>query len=153
MSLRTLSQVLKYSILQLNSSPSPQLDCRIIIDFLLQKNSLFLNPETLISEEIYSKILTLIERRKKLEPIAYIIGKKEFYGLEFKVTKDTLIPRPDSEIIIETTLEILKEYFDGKSVKIMDLCTGSGALAVTILKNFYSSKVEIFGIDISEKAI
>ena len=78
----------------------------------------------------------LIARREKLEPIAYIVGQKEFYGLDFKVNKNVLIPRPDSE----TVIELAKSYFSpGDELSILDLGTGSGCLVLTLLSLFTNS--------------
>jgi len=90
----------------------------------------------------------LIERRKKGEPIAYLINKKEFWNNEFFVNKDVLIPRPDTELIIE---EVLKIYSKNMQLQVLDIGTGSGCILLSILKersNFYGT-----GIDISKKSI
>ena len=91
----------------------------------------------------------LIHRRKKGEPIAYIINKKEFWKDSFFVDSSVLIPRPDSEIIIETAIK----YFPNlnENLKIIDLGSGSGCLIISLLREFKNS--EGIGIDINEKAI
>jgi release factor glutamine methyltransferase len=90
----------------------------------------------------------LIERRKKGEPIAYLINKKEFWKDEFFVNKDVLIPRPDTELIID---QVLKIYSKDVQLQVLDIGTGSGCILLSILKernNFYGT-----GIDISKKSI
>lgn len=90
------------------------------------------------------EFLALVERRVSHEPIAYILGHKEFWGLEFKVTNATLIPRPDSETLIEAVLENYKDK--STDYKILDLGTGTGCLAITLLheyKNAYATLVDI----------
>jgi len=99
-----------------------------------------------------------IARRAKHEPIAYILGHKEFFGLEFRVDENTLIPRPETELLIE---EVLQEFQDtrynpeysGQNTKIIDVGTGSGNIIVSLAKNLESKKIKFVGIDISEKAL
>lgn len=90
----------------------------------------------------------LIVRRGKTEPLQYIIGSVEFYGMEFKVTRSVLIPRPETEILIERILESVDK--EG-SIKILDIGTGSGNIAVALAKNLPNSKVT--AIDISDDAL
>ena len=92
------------------------------------------------------KFLKGIERLKAGEPIQYVIEKTEFYGLEFYVNKNVLIPQPDTEILVG---EILENFSSKK--EILDLCTGSGAIAVSLKKNMKGAK--IFASDISKKAL
>jgi len=142
--LKTASAQLKDSGIE-----SPALDSRLLLSHLLKipvekiiVGDFSLNPE---QQNEYQK---LIARRKNGEPVAYIIGKKEFYGREFKVTQDTLIPRPDSETIINAALE----YFPRDSgIKILDLGVGTGCLLLTLLKEFPHSSG--FGVDISAAAL
>jgi release factor glutamine methyltransferase len=89
-----------------------------------------------------------IARRGKFEPLQYIVGKVDFYGLSFIVTPDVLIPRPETEILVDT---IVNEYKTDSSKKILDIGVGSGCIAVSIAKNLVGS--EVTGIDISGKAI
>ncbi len=90
----------------------------------------------------------LIARRAVHEPVAYIIGEQEFYGRSFRVTSDTLIPRPDSEILVETVVEILH---DRQTARIIDLGTGSGALLLSVLAE--RPDFQGVGIDTSEGAL
>jgi len=101
-----------------------------------------------LNSEQLDKFKNLIERRKKGEPIAYLINKKEFWKDEFFVNNDVLIPRPDTELLIE---EVLKIYSKNKQLQVLDIGTGSGCILLSILKerpNFYGT-----GIDISKKSI
>jgi release factor glutamine methyltransferase len=91
----------------------------------------------------------LVRRRANREPLQYIIGNQEFWGLEFKVTPDTLIPRPESELIIDATLGIMQDR--NRAVRIIDLCTGTGCLAVSLAKELTSAY--IIATDTSEKAL
>ncbi|MDC1197027.1 peptide chain release factor N(5)-glutamine methyltransferase [Pelagibacteraceae bacterium] len=138
------------SILQKNKIANPQLDSEILLSNSIKrdKKHIFLNPKEVLNSEQLGKFKSLIERRKKGEPIAYLINKKEFWKDEFFVNKDVLIPRPDSELIIE---QVLKIYSKDDQLQILDIGTGSGCILLSILKersNFYGT-----GIDISKKSI
>ena len=138
------------NILQKNKIPNPQLDSEILLTNLIKrdKKHIILNPKELLNSEQLDKFKNLIERRKKGEPIAYLINKKEFWKDEFFVNKDVLIPRPDTELIIE---QVLKIYSKDEQLQVLDIGTGSGCILLSILKerpNFYGT-----GIDISKKSI
>jgi len=138
------------NILQKNKISNPQLDSEILLSNSIKKNKkhIVLNPKELLNLEQSRKFKKLIERRKKGEPIAYIINKKEFWKNEFYVNKDVLIPRPDTELIIE---QVLKIYSKETQLQALDMGTGSGCILLSILKerlNFYGT-----GIDISKKSI
>jgi len=138
------------NILQKNKIANPQLDSEILLSNSIKrdKKHIILNPKEILNSEQLGKFKSLIERRKKGEPIAYIINKKEFWKDEFFVNKDVLIPRPDSELIIE---QLLKIYSKDVQLQVLDIGTGSGCILLSILKersNFYGT-----GIDISKKSI
>ncbi|MDA7780404.1 peptide chain release factor N(5)-glutamine methyltransferase [Candidatus Pelagibacter sp.] len=137
-------------ILQKNKIANPQLDSEILLSNSIKrdKKHIILNPKEVLNSEQSGKFKSLIERRKKGEPIAYLINKKEFWKDEFFVNKDVLIPRPDSELIIE---QVLKIYSKDDHLQLLDIGTGSGCILLSILKersNFYGT-----GIDISKKSI
>ncbi|MDA9996038.1 peptide chain release factor N(5)-glutamine methyltransferase [Candidatus Pelagibacter sp.] len=137
-------------ILQKNKIANPQLDSEILLSNSIKrdKKHIILNPKEILNSKQLEKFKSLIERRKKGEPIAYLINKKEFWKDEFFVNKDVLIPRPDSELIIE---QVLKIYSKDIQLQILDIGTGSGCILLSILKersNFYGT-----GIDISKKSI
>jgi len=144
----TLNEGIK--ILKKNKISNPQLDSEILLSNSIKRNKkyIILNPKELLKSEQLKKFNDLIERRKKGEPIAYLINKKEFWKDEFFVNKDVLIPRPDTELIIE---QVLKTYSKESQFQILDIGTGSGCILLSILKerpNFYGT-----GIDISKKSI
>ena len=138
------------NILKVNKIPNPILDCEILLSKSINKDKkyIILNlNETLTSKQL-NNFYRFIERRKKGEPIAYLINKKEFWKDEFYVNKDVLIPRPDTETIIE---EVLKMYSIKSKLQVLDIGTGSGCILLSILReryNFYGT-----GIDISKKSI
>ena len=129
---------------------NPQLDSQILLSNSIKKDKkhIILNPKELLNSEQTEIFKDLIERRKKGEPIAYLINKKEFWKDEFFVNKDVLIPRPDTELIIE---QVLKIYSKNSNLQVLDIGTGSGCILLSILKerpSFYG-----IGIDISKKSI
>ncbi|MDC1344121.1 peptide chain release factor N(5)-glutamine methyltransferase [Pelagibacteraceae bacterium] len=137
-------------ILKKNKIANPQLDSEILLSNSIKRNKkhIILNPKEVLNSKQLVKFKSLIERRKKGEPIAYLINKKEFWKDEFFVNKDVLIPRPDSELIIE---QVLKIYSKDAQLQVLDIGTGSGCILLSILKersNFYGT-----GIDISKKSI
>jgi release factor glutamine methyltransferase len=128
--------------------PTARLDAELLLAHSLEvdRNKLFMKSE----EEVCDlEFKALLHRRKQFEPIAYILGYKEFWGLNFKVTKDTLIPRPDSELIIE----LVKSYFPNLSTpyKILDLGTGTGCLGISLAHEYKNSSATL--VDISSKAL
>jgi release factor glutamine methyltransferase len=129
----------------------PASEIRILLCDVLQVSleQLILNlNNTFLTKELLESFTSKIKRRINGEPIAYITGKQEFYGLEFNVNKDVLIPRPETEIMIE---EAIKFFPADSKINILDLCTGSGAIAVTLSNIFKSAK--IIASDISEEAL
>jgi release factor glutamine methyltransferase len=138
------------NILKTNKISNPNLDSEILLSNSIKRDKkyIILNPKEFLSLEQSEKFKNLIERRKKGEPIAYIINKKEFWKDEFFVNKDVLIPRPDTELIIE---QVLKIYSKEAQLQVLDIGVGSGCILLSILKerpNFYG-----IGIDISKKSI
>ena len=136
--------------LKKNKVPNAQLDAEILLSSSIKRNKkhIILNPKELLNLEQVNKFKSLIERRKKGEPVAYLINRKEFWRDEFYVDKDVLIPRPDTELIVE---QVLKIYSKKSQIQILDIGTGSGCILLSILKerpNFYGT-----GIDISKKSI
>ena len=137
-------------ILQKNKIPNSQLDSEILLSNSIKRDKkyIILNPKEILNSEQSEKFKSLIERRKKGEPVAYLINKKEFWKDEFFVNKDVLIPRPDTELMIE---QVLKIYSRDEQLQVLDIGTGSGCILLSILKerpNFYGT-----GIDISKKSI
>tara|TARA_R110000824_G_scaffold22477_2_gene82262 strand:+ start:8085 stop:8921 length:837 start_codon:yes stop_codon:yes gene_type:complete len=129
------------------TSDSPRLDAELLMAHGLQieRSELLLKLPELQAPAEFS---ALIERRRQSEPIAHIIGKKEFWGLDFQVTPDVLIPRPDSELLIEEATGI---FSSGHPHKILDLGTGSGALVLAALHEFPEARG--LGMDASAAAL
>jgi len=146
-----LENKIKYAskILKNNNIASHQLDAEIILSNILGVTREFLitNNNINISKNIMSKYNLAIERRVKKEPIAYIIGKKEFWSENFIVNRSTLVPRPETELLIYKVIN----FFKNKRINILDIGTGSGCLLLSVLKEL--SLARGIGIDISSKAI
>ena len=133
-------------ILKKNGIKSYKLDSEILMSKVFQKNriDIILNSNKNLSDKEIILYNNLIEQRSKKKPIAYLIGKKEFWKYEFYVTKDVLIPRPDTEIVIEQTLKLTKNK---SRLKILDIGIGSGCILLSILKDrksFYGTGIDIY---------
>lgn len=112
--------------------------------------SLYLNKGQALAKERSLFISSVLKRRFSGEPIQYILGKAEFMGLEFKVTPDVLIPRPETEILVEKAIGIVQSS-EFKVHGVLDLCTGSGCIAISLAKSIKSLTID--ATDISPAAI
>lgn len=157
-----IQEALQYGKNQLESSPSPLLDCQVFLQHILNCDKTFLifHREKILTTEEEKIYNDYVNRRKTGLPVAYITGHKEFYGYDFLVTSDVLIPKPDTEILVEKAISIIKENLEQKrTLRICDMCTGSGCIGLTILKSCIENSVpqnqipEITLVDISEKAL
>ena len=138
------------NILKKSGVKTYKLDCEILISQVFKKNriDMILNSSKKLSDKQIILFNDLIEQRSKKKPVAYLVGKKEFWKYEFEVTKDVLIPRPDTELIIEQSLKITNYK---SRLKILDIGIGSGCILLTILKerkSYYGT-----GIDICKKTL
>ena len=135
--------------LKKNNIPSYMLDVELILSNSLNmsREKLLLSDDFKVKDKIILNFNKLIARRIKKEPIAYIFKKKEFWSHDFLVDKNTLIPRPETELLIESLVKIYKN----KNVFILDIGTGSGCIILSILNEL--KKSQGIGIDISKKAI
>lgn len=114
----------------------PARDAALLLTHVLNKppEYPYLHPKDSMSDEDYQKYLALLKRREKKEPIAYLIGYREFMGLRFKVDSRVLIPRPETEILVETTLKLLENRVSKERMLIADVGCGSGAIGLSMLK-------------------
>ena len=138
------------NILKNKSINSAKLDSEILLASVIDKDRkyLILNNDQIIKEKNLKHFQKLINKRSLGEPIAYLTNEKFFWNYKFFVTKDTLIPRPDTELIVEQILKLTKSK---TKMKILDIGVGSGCILLTILKerkNFYG-----VGVDISKKCL
>ena len=136
-------------ILKDHNIHSHELDAQLILSDIMKvkREYLITNNKVLISEKVKEKYDIAIRRRIKKEPVAYITGKKEFWSEDFLVNYETLIPRPETELLI---YKIVK-FFKNKKINILDIGTGSGCILLSILKELNFSRG--IGIDISPKAV
>lgn len=114
----------------------------------MDRTRLFMEMDTGLSARQQAEFLRLIERRASGEPAAYLTGRREFYGLDFLVNRNVLIPRPESELLVEKAIETAKNY---PSLTIADIGTGSGAIAVSLAVNL--PRALIYATDISTSAL
>src|SRR5947209_5939360 len=106
-------------------------DARVLLSHALKVEAamLYAYPEREVSAEQERQFLSLIERRVQSEPVAYLVGHKEFYGLDFQVDRRVLIPRPETELLVETALESIRSRLNAGRVPVVaDIATGSGAI-------------------------
>jgi release factor glutamine methyltransferase len=114
----------------LPASPSPRLDAELLLAAALGKPRSFLRtwPERVVSTEVADRYSAFLERRRSGEPVAYILGRQGFWSLDLEVAPDTLIPRPDTELLVETALALLP----ASPAEVLDLGTGTGAIALAL---------------------
>lgn len=149
MNIQTLLNQASKTLKQL-SNTSSKLDSEILLSKIIKKNRkyLILNSNEELKKENIKSFDYLVKRRKKGEPIAYLINKKEFWKQNFYINQNVLIPRPDTETLVEETLKLFNV---NSKLNMLDIGTGSGCILLSILKerrNFFGT-----GIDISKKAI
>lgn len=148
LNLLPIKQAVKMGANELTQSETPELDSELILLHALKahRNILFTNPDLLLSIEQQKHFIDLIGRRKRGEPVAYILGEQGFWDLTLKVSPHTLIPRADTESLVDWVLE------QGLSPNcILDLGTGTGALALALAKEF--PRTQVLGVDLVPDAV
>lgn len=130
------------------------LDAQILLCHCLSmgRTELVVHADLALDEGVLHEFTTCIERRSKHEPVAYILGRWEFWSLDFEVTPDVLIPRPETEFLLETVIRTCRKHpsLFLQSSFAADLCCGSGIIAVVLAKEL---GVKVVGVDISLKAL
>lgn len=151
----TIGKILKWTegYFQQAGLESPRLDAEVLLSHVLKKERIFLyvhfdQPMEAAELAAYKEC---IRRRVQRQPVAYITGHKEFMGLDFKVTPATLIPRPDTEILVEAVLQRLKAGAGADGSRIADIGTGSGAICLSLLN--YLPQLRGIAVDISAEAL
>src|SRR3989338_2397263 len=155
--------------LQVQGVPDCKTEAEYLLAYLLncKRSWLYLNCNQTVDSYDLHRFTDFIERRIKREPSQYILGEQEFYGLTFKVNEDVLIPRPETEVLVEEAVKTVmsqesevrsqntkihySEPRTPNSKLILDLCTGSGCIAISLAKEIPNTRV--FAVDISEKAL
>lgn len=132
---------------------TPSLDAQLLLCACLNisRSALLAARTEPIAENVLTAFRSFTNRRKSGECVAYILGKKEFYGLEFLVNPSVLVPRPDTEILVEAAITISNEQLEKSNVRVLDLCTGSGAVAVSLKHSM--PEIEVSAADISGEAL
>jgi release factor glutamine methyltransferase len=137
---------------ELSGIPSPRLDAEMLLAFCqgCDRLEFFKNPTLAIGEIAQTQFQKLTERRLQGEPVAYIIGRKEFWSLVLEVNNAVLIPRPDTEVLVEEALQVCKQV-DSAPIRILDIGTGSGAIALALAKEL--PRAQITATEISATAL
>lgn len=143
-------EVIKAACEKLSAVDTPRLDAEILLAHVLncRRLNLYTDSEKILTADEIARYENLIERRAEKIPVSYLVGVKEFFGLNFAVTPDVLIPRPDTEILVQCAIEFLQSA-DEKIF--LDIGTGSGAISVSILK--FCKTAQAVAVDISEKSL
>ncbi len=129
----------------------PRLSAELLLSDVLglKRIELYTNFDKPVTQQQLDRLHGLVKRAGRHEPIAYLLGKTEFYSLKFKVSPDCMIPRPETELLVDRAVEFLRSRNGEQSV--CDLCTGSGCIAIAIAKNF--ADAGIIATDISKAAL
>jgi len=150
----TISETLKAASesLRAASVPNDLLDAQTLLAEALgeDRTYLIINFNRQLPEDLLSKFRAMVNRRAAGEPLQYITGRQEFFGLDFEVTPDVLIPRPETELIVEETIRIVQQYGIARPM-IVDVGAGSGAIAVALARELGAARV--IASDISEAAL
>ena len=146
----TIAELIQKAEQSINCSESARLDAEILFCDVMQirRSRIYSHPEQVIPDEKSALFQSLIEQRRQGHPIAHLTGKKEFWSLELTINEDTLIPRPETELLVETALQMIP---DDAVFNILDLGTGSGAIAIAIASERPNSK--IVATDINTNAL
>jgi release factor glutamine methyltransferase len=144
-----------YQLFLENDVPSPRLNAELLLMFALncERSYLYAHPERELTADEQSRFDEVIRERARGCPTQYITGHQEFWGLDLLVSPAVLIPRPETEHVVETVLELIKDYrFDGPGrLRMLDVGTGSGCIALALASEL--PHVEIHACDISEEAL
>lgn len=148
----TIKENLEYAIKKLkeNDIEECSLKAKLLLSYVLikPKEFLIINQEKKLSEEEQEKFYRLLEQMIDNVPLQYLVNKQEFYGIEFFINENVLIPQPDTEILVEEVINISNRE---NKKEILDMCTGSGAIAIALSKNIKNAN--IIATDISDKAL
>lgn len=151
----TIKELIAFGMDELSNTQNPRLDSELIIGYVLQKERLYLilNLEENIEESKEKKIKEYLSLRKSGTPIHYILKEREFMGMDFLVEESVLIPRPDTEILVEELIKELKDsnLKEKKDLLGIEIGPGSGIISISLLKEF--SNLKIIACDINPYAI
>jgi release factor glutamine methyltransferase len=149
----TIVEVLKLSAdyLQKHGCDSPRLDAELLLAHALglRRLDLYLKFDHALDEAELSRYRAIVARRGKGEPVAYLVGHREFMGLDFEVTADVLVPNPDTEVLVQRAVAIAREQ--ERPLRVADVGTGSGCIAISIAH--YAPHTEVWASDVSQAAL
>ena len=156
----TIKDALEYAVGQLahEDHKSALLDAQVLLGHVLDvdRATLYTYPERALTSEQEQQFFQLIERRERGEPVAYLTGHKEFYGLDFVVDKRVLIPRPETELLVEMALSVIRNRLNaGRIPMVADIGTGSGAIPIALvveeprLPYLYASDISSEALDVA----
>lgn len=150
----TVSQALNAAIKKLkNAGDSPALDAEVLLAHVLRRDRsyLYANPQKKLTRQHAEQFARMVHKRARRWPMAYLTGHKEFLGLDFRVSRDVLIPRPETELLVDLALK----YLQANSYKlqaVVDLGTGSGNIIISLAKSI-SGNLKFYALDSSAKAL
>lgn len=151
-----LQELIKYGKDQLknNKIDDETIKAKALLKYILNVDDAYLiiHNNEIQSTEIEKKYKDLMEELIEGKPLQYITHHQEFMNLDFYVDENVLIPQPDTEVLVLQTINIIKQYESG-NIKVLDLCTGSGAIAISTAKAFENQAVQVYASDISDKAL
>ena len=163
----TVRRVLEWTTghLKKHGSDTPRLDAEILLSHArgCQRIQLYTAYDEPLADAVRATMRDLVQRRSQAEPVAYLVGHREFFSLNFRVTRDVLIPRPDTETLVIEIIEGVKTLTAARvaagqtagAVRVLELCTGSGCVAIAVAKNCQAAKlnVNVVATDISPAAL
>ncbi len=134
-------------------SATPRLDAELLLArvLALTKVQLYVGFERLVEPAELDRYRELVRRRAQHEPVAYILGEKEFYGLKLKTTPAALIPRPETELLVDEALRLAKKHWPEEALQVADIGCGGGAIALALAREL--PKAEILAVDLSAEAL
>lgn len=144
---------LKLASERFKESTTPSLDARLLLAHTMNytQEKLLINYDKELKKDFEKQFFELVKRREEQEPIAYILGKQEFYGLDFSVNKNVLIPRPETELIIDILKDDAASRVQNQTINILELGIGSGAISICLAKEILLTNIT--AVEISDEAI
>jgi release factor glutamine methyltransferase len=148
----TISDLMMEGAKKLKSLPSKRLEASVLLSYVLKKNKveLYKNMLNQIDSNLALEYRKLLQRRMSGEPLCYITGKRDFFGLEFAVNEFTLIPRHETELLVEEAILFIKQSHLGKA-QVLEIGVGSGAVSIAL--SYYCQSIQVDAVDLSNKAL